>query len=380
MLQIDYRLNDEDLKEYCAMVEGLIGDDDALEKSNLLCGDFFKFITDNGYHSYDAIQKHIDNLKILGRKYAELDTMLTLEHEQTAEVVEFLDAACIQNELDRMNLEARTLKLTNTPLRSYNDLRKRREQLKSGINQFYPIIRNEIIYDRLHLRFSHFIAAYSAFPGAEINQWIVNKTDTRVCPYCNLTYVYNRKKHSTAQLDHFFSKSEYPMFALGFYNLIPSCPACNRIKSDNNKKLASPYDEDVFSDVRITWYPGKLIGNVHSDWSLTNIEKNIEIAIETVNPRVENNMSSMEIGSAYSNHLDYASEVIAKVRTYMNPEAQELIRKTCSDMGITSDDIERFYFANYTGTKKIKNRPLAKLTNDFIEEYKASISKYEDFF
>ena len=39
----------------------------------------------------------------------------------------------------------------------------------------------------------------------------------------------------TFDVDHFFPKSEYPMFCLSLYNFVPSCQVCNsRVKSGNN--------------------------------------------------------------------------------------------------------------------------------------------------
>ena len=49
---------------------------------------------------------------------------------------------------------------------------------------------------------------------------------------------------NTSQLDHFFPKNEYPLFALCFYNLIPSCYGCNNKKS-TSKFYISPYDESI---------------------------------------------------------------------------------------------------------------------------------------
>lgn len=65
---------------------------------------------------------------------------------------------------------------------------------------------------------------------------ILEKLDVKACPYCNRQYIntYRSKDGRTrATLDHFYPKSKFPYLAISFYNLIPSCYACNSgIKGD----------------------------------------------------------------------------------------------------------------------------------------------------
>jgi len=67
------------------------------------------------------------------------------------------------------------------------------------------------------------------------------------CPYCNDRTVEVVKKNVAAgaipaniayfDLDHFYPKSQNPYFALSFYNLVPSCNACN-----SKEKADMPFD------------------------------------------------------------------------------------------------------------------------------------------
>lgn len=51
------------------------------------------------------------------------------------------------------------------------------------------------------------------------------------CTYCNRQYTITLKKDgefsTRPQFDHWFPKSVFPLLALSFYNLIPSCSICN---------------------------------------------------------------------------------------------------------------------------------------------------------
>lgn len=60
----------------------------------------------------------------------------------------------------------------------------------------------------------------------------------RICPYCNRNFtpivtIRNLDK-ARPELDHFIPKSIFPMFAVSFHNLIPSCHCCNHNKGSKN--------------------------------------------------------------------------------------------------------------------------------------------------
>lgn len=63
------------------------------------------------------------------------------------------------------------------------------------------------------------------------------------CPFCGQLLESSGKSDSdvsTADLDHFFPKFDYPQFALFPSNLIPTCMECNRI--EKHKESISPSD------------------------------------------------------------------------------------------------------------------------------------------
>ena len=79
---------------------------------------------------------------------------------------------------------------------------------------------------------------------------LCRELDIHVCPYCNHQFIFNVEedngdKIARAQLDHYFLKSKYPMFALSFINLIPCCSNCNSsikgIKDLDIDKHVHPY-------------------------------------------------------------------------------------------------------------------------------------------
>lgn len=56
------------------------------------------------------------------------------------------------------------------------------------------------------------------------------KMGVRVCPYCNRQFIdsFGDEELYTGELDHLKPKSEYQLFSLSLWNLVPSCKVCNQ--------------------------------------------------------------------------------------------------------------------------------------------------------
>lgn len=98
---------------------------------------------------------------------------------------------------------------------------------------------------------------YKYFSELEPPKWsrhqLLTSLGVRVCPYCQRNYITSytleenkedKVEKTTADLDHFYSKKDYPFLALSLYNFIPSCSICNsRMKlkkttyAKDNKKI-----------------------------------------------------------------------------------------------------------------------------------------------
>lgn len=67
----------------------------------------------------------------------------------------------------------------------------------------------------------------------------ISNTHIEVCPYCGNDKVIESRR-SKNEIDHFLPKRKYPIFALCYFNMIPSCHFCN---SASHKGQLSPIDE-----------------------------------------------------------------------------------------------------------------------------------------
>lgn len=204
---------------------------------------------------------------------------------------------------------------------------------------------------------------YNAYDKINSNEksWLIRRLGVTVCPYCNRDYINNRENTTSAQLDHFYPRSKYPVFSLSICNLIPSCYACNHIKS--NKEIScSPYDESIDFDEQIKFSYLPLNAQFLDD------PENIEIIIKSEGDSI-NNINNMKIKSAYSLNNDYAIEIIKKSIMYNKAFKEELLQ-TYNDLISSEQELNRLIYGNYIDPIDEGKRPLAKLTHDLLKELK----------
>lgn len=196
----------------------------------------------------------------------------------------------------------------------------------------------------------------------------VELLDLKTCPYCNRNYISIiekndlNEKQTRPELDHFHPKSIYPFLAINYYNLIPSCSTCNKLKSDDDSlKLLHPYDDDI-NKINITyWLNDMKFYNVKSIKDLTfDSEKSIEIEIENM---PNSNKKVFQLERLYQEHTDIVIELILRHLHYPQSYIEEL-----SSFGYNKEEIYRFIFSNYLNEENLSKRPLSKLTKDIVEE------------
>lgn len=206
------------------------------------------------------------------------------------------------------------------------------------------------------------IKAYYKLSKVNINTMMVKESGIVVCPYCNRNFINNRGAYKTsAQLDHFYPKADYPLFSVCLYNLIPSCYACNHIKHDR-KISVSPYDEtyNFEKNYNITYTPKSVDYLENSD--------EINIIFKYIDDRLKTNIDIMEIENAYKLHSDYVLEIIKKSILYNGSKMEELLSEF-PDLFNSEEEIIRLIFGNYIESKDFNKRPLSRLTRDICSEF-----------
>jgi len=211
---------------------------------------------------------------------------------------------------------------------------------------------------------------YDKLVDKEINIQMVQRYGIKCCPYCNENFIFNRKMKknkflSVAQLDHFYPRSWYPIFAISLYNIVPACSSCNHIKG--NKQVGiSPHDHSVdFSKLKISYTPksGDFIDN-SNNIDITFQFDNVDFEFQQ---RMKMNLKNMGIEHSYNMHSDYVQELLKKAQIY-GPELRDNILRDFPDLFESDEELVRTIFSNYIEIDDLLKRPLAKMTRDLLKE------------
>jgi hypothetical protein len=197
---------------------------------------------------------------------------------------------------------------------------------------------------------------------------LAQKLKVNVCPYCNRNYTFTIKdknsKSTRPDFDHFYDKGTYPILALSFYNLIPSCILCNsRLKSTAKFSINShlhPYKES-FNDY--AKFKLKIL-----DSKFFYDEKGFDLKLETTNPKAEKIKEDFALETLYQEHKDIVLELIQKAQIYNESYVDELFQKYEGTLFKNREDVLRHITGGYVEDGDIHKRPLSKLIKDISEE------------
>lgn len=235
--------------------------------------------------------------------------------------------------------------------------------------------------------------------SSDLRHKLMNSIGIRTCPYCNRNYItrygINGSK-STADLDHFYQKEQYPLFALSLFNFVPSCPVCNsRLKNTHPADdTMYPYEEGFGDDVHFELnYIGndKTGTNILHLWqaldsvAYSDFEIRISIDPNTDPDRVKRIKKSKELfhlEELYDDHKQDALETALRTRIYCEGSYKKFCEKLfnkCRGSGMvnsSASDLENYMFrkgfdnewlmfGTFINDKKRKfDKPLSRMIHD----------------
>ncbi|MEG3310337.1 hypothetical protein [Streptococcus sp. SS-4456] len=195
-----------------------------------------------------------------------------------------------------------------------------------------------------------------------INQFLVRELGITVCPYCNRNYINNRGDRFAAQMDHFYSKDEFPWLAVSLYNLIPSCGACNHIKGTKDFNVHPFIKSDVEKN------------EVKFSYQQTTSD-DVKVIISTTKVR-KGDIGTIKLEEAYSIHNLDVRNMLLREEKYSKKYREELRQLLQTDGGIesqlslTDDEIDRMIYGDVIFEEDIKNVSLGKFRKDIYQEIK----------
>lgn len=198
--------------------------------------------------------------------------------------------------------------------------------------------------------------------------------NVNTCAYCNRLYtftIFDRKGKGviSPSLDHFFDKATSPLFALSFFNLIPSCTNCNSsLKGSKNFMLKSHFHPYMggFSDKAVFSYePSTHAG---ADGISDELRVTIKAKEGKNKSRINQNIKDFKLEVIYTQHADYVQELLRKKKISSDRYLDILRTDTFPDLDLSLEEAYRLAFNNYYKEEDFQKRPLAKMTKDIAEE------------
>lgn len=237
-------------------------------------------------------------------------------------------------------------------------------QLEDISNEFWGIYgkhKLEKSYGRFENHMRNLFKNFMSWTDPKTNEpngyWLMKMLGVKVCPYCNSNYtitISNCNVKVRPDFDHFLPQSIHPSLILSFYNLVPSCPQCNRLKGLEQLKV-NPWERCAKGEK----------STFRVDTSKVDFPAKPVIMIDGEN---ENRWLS-GIRELYNEHTDYVKDILDKIQAY-NPATYLAIARDFQGIVHTEADLERMVWGNYTNLSGTDKRPLAKLTMDILEQYK----------
>ncbi|MCK0190450.1 hypothetical protein [Arenibacter sp. F20364] len=206
------------------------------------------------------------------------------------------------------------------------------------------------------------------FLKEKINYSVAKEIDQHTCTYCNKEYIFVYKnkeggKGMVPQFDHWFSKTDYPLLALSFYNLIPSCATCNTIKSKAKFNLNSFLHPYVDSNISSTYSFSYMPTGVHSN--------RIVFKKEGLNSKGINTVNALNLPMIYKGHSEKELQDLIDLKyKYSENYLTILLEKTFGDLGISEQERFRLIFGIEIDEDNYHKRPFSKFKKDIIKVLK----------
>ncbi|WP_299547421.1 hypothetical protein [Seonamhaeicola sp.] len=205
------------------------------------------------------------------------------------------------------------------------------------------------------------------FINRKKNYWLAKLLNQHTCTYCNREYIFVFKNSSggkgmVPQFDHWFAKTDYPLLALSFYNLIPSCATCNTIKSATpfnlNDHLHPYVDKKISSSYNFSYLPINLSTN-----------KIILKTVNTFDRKATNTIRALNLSLIYKGHSEKELQDLIDLRyKYTENYLNILLDKTFNGLRVSKEERFRLIFGIEIEEDKYHKRIMSKFKNDIIKE------------
>ena len=202
------------------------------------------------------------------------------------------------------------------------------------------------------------------------------------CPYCNRNYTItvigeNKTRIIRPDFDHFFPQSKYPLLALSFFNLIPSCPLCNRsVKRDKTlvyQKFIHPYEEGFDDTLKFNYEISDIESGLGLDSNIT-ITPLINNHHSLKAERCKESYKVFKLGDIYN--ASHKPEIVDLIRKHHISGGRylEILHSSFKNIG-SLEDLYKIAFGYSGKDEDYDKKPLSKLTKDIVEQLQFTMPK-----
>jgi len=203
---------------------------------------------------------------------------------------------------------------------------------------------------------------------------LAKKLNFKTCPYCNRNYTVTvaegKDRIVRPDFDHFYPKGQYPLLALSFYNLIPSCLICNRTIKNQAKivhgKFIHPYEEGFGTALKINFFPKDADSALGLKDNYTVI-KLLNILGPVKAQKCSNSFELFKLKEIYEESHNGEIADIIKKHYITNGKYLEILHKAFPKLG-SIEELYNIAFGNYLHDDNLEKRPLSKMTRDIVEQ------------
>ncbi len=193
------------------------------------------------------------------------------------------------------------------------------------------------------------------------------KLDRNTCTYCNRSYTSTVIKERTGAqiirptLDHWFTKSVFPLLAVSFQNLIPSCYSCNSsVKGTNTLNLIDHVHPYVDAGQNEAFQFGYVY---HA--SLNKYRIFIKDAPGT-DSKARKTLQSMFVDEIYNTHVSELADLLLLKKSYSDSYIRSM-RKLLNG-GLSTPEVYRLLFGIHFDKTDFHKRPLSKFKYDILRQ------------
>ena len=202
----------------------------------------------------------------------------------------------------------------------------------------------------------------------DVSYQLAKMLDRSTCTYCNRLYTITVSKNNSPnegitrpQFDHWYSKKRYPILALSFYNLIPSCSVCNStVKGDTDFKLSRyyhPYLDSFLKEFKFSY-------NLESA-----VDNNVTIKYVAGSAKAKRTLSEFKIQEIYNAHsLLELKDLIELKGKYSDSYLKTLFEDLFKGLSVHRKDAYRYLFGTEYKDREFHKRPMSKFKKDIIKE------------